>query len=270
MIATYAKRALKDKGVHGWIIVLMVAIPLGLGFMYGLMYESLFKASLYEPTASIAVSPLVHVISVANRLDAVAKMQLSLFTGSTFFFASLFASQFMKLRHKNITNRLVSMGYNKKHVYLGEGLSYFSSSFAIIGVYQVAFVHWHRLSLSFTPKMWIGFLGLMVLQAAFASAYALFALGVFRTEKVFALYHFLPAFIISFLGGAFFPVDQVGNGGVYEWMPTYHLNRIYDEIYTLGQFDLNMLSLPYVVLTLSVAILTAIGYTQFKLEEVAS
>lgn len=271
MTLTYIKSAFKNKTQQGHLIALILAMPLIFGFAYGLMYQALFAStSATSQAAQNILSSVVTVLTIKNPLSAIGKMQLSVFTGCTFFIVSLFASQFVKNRRHQFTNRLVAMGYHKRHVFLGEGLSYFFISLLIITCFNVLFIFWHHLSVSTDPKVILTFLALVVAQALFATAYALFALGTFKTEKLFSLFHFLPAFVIAFLGGSFFPVDQVATSGVYQWMPTYYLNKLYTQFYTLNTIDHTLFIKAMGAFGVCTFLLIAIGYRLFKLEEVAS
>lgn len=271
MTKLYLKSALKNKKMQFGFIIIILALPLVFGYGYGLMYESLFKASTPQvPFETPLRNAVITVLTPPNVLSPIAKMQLSVFTGMTFFLVSFFAAKFVKNRRSQFTNRLVAMGYTKKQVFLGEGISYFLVSTLMIGAFNVLFSIIHKVSLASDAKSYILFGVLILSQGLFSSAYALFALGIFKTEKSFALFHFLPAFIISFIGGAFFPVEQISNGGFYEWMPTYQLNKIYEDWYVFNSFEMGNLWIAFGILGLASFILLGIGYRTFKLEEVGT
>lgn len=271
MTTCYLKSALKNKWMQMGFIIIIIVLPLVFGYGYGLMYESLFKASSPQMALETPLrAEIITVLTPPNTLSPIAKMQLSVFTGMTFFFVSFFAAKFVKNRRNQFTNRLVAMGYTKKQVFLGEGISYFIVSTLMIGAFNLVFSVMHKVSLAQDFKTLLLFGVLILLQGLFSSAYALFALGVFKSEKTFSLFHFLPAFIISFLGGAFFPVEQISNGGLYEWMPTYHLNKIYEDWYVFNSFENGSMWIAFGILGLASLILLGLGYRSFKLEEVGT
>lgn len=267
----YFKLALKNKLQQWYLIALIVALPIIFGTAYGIMYQNLFATtSASSQNTPTLFHSVVTILSIPNPLNAIGKMQLSVFTGCTFFIVSLFASQFVKNRKNQFTNRLVAMGYQKKNVFFGEGISYFIISLIVVIAFNALFMIWHGITLPQNIETNGRFFVLLILQGLFASAYALFALGTFKNEKVFSLFHFLPAFVIAFLGGSFFPVDQVATSGLYEWMPTYYLNKIYTQFYTLNIIDGPLFTKAVMAFAFCILLLTVIGYRLFQLEEVAS
>lgn len=269
MTRCYLKSALKNKRLQMGFIAIFIALPLVFGYGYGLMYESLFKTSSPQVAIESTVNTeRITVLTPANQLSAIAQMQLSVFSGMSFFLVSFFAAKFVKGRRNQMTNRLVAMGYTKRNVFLGEGISFLLVSTFMVAAYHFIFSWIHQVNFSVDLISIIQFFLLIILQALFATSYSLFALGVFKTEKNFSLFHFLPAFVISFLGGAFFPVEQVSNGGIYQWMPTYHLNKVYESWYIFNSFEKQPLGMTFGVLMIASVLFLVVGYKSFKLEEV--
>ena len=262
---TYTVSAILNRIQNSWLIGILIIVPLLLGTLYGVMYDAILDIGM--PTLSstgLIKSGLVEVVLIENLLSSTAKMQLSVFTGMTFFLVSGFAAIFVKNRKSNMTHRLIAMGYEDKHVFIGEGLSYLLSSIAVASGFNALFMVINNISMQLDPLLWLQLFAIVLVQALFATAYALLALGLFKEEKAFSYYHFLPAFVISFLGGAFFPVDQVSSSGLYQWMPNYQLNQLYFDFYTLKTIESTASLLP---LILFAVIFSAIGYNCFSLKE---
>ena len=94
------------------------------------------------------------------------------------------------------------------------------------------------------------------------------ALGLFKKEKTFSIYHFYPAFVLSFLGGAMFPVDQMSSGGLYEFMPNHMLMTAYRTLYRQELLDAqNYLQMGLLLLGFALAF-AVIGRIKFTLKEV--
>lgn len=262
---TYIVSAIINRIQNSWLIVVLIFVPLVLGTLYGVMYDSILDVSIPILTDSgLESSGLVEVIAIDHLLSSTAKMQLSVLTGMTFFLVSGFAALFVKHRKAHMSHRLIAMGYENQHVFIGEGLSYLLASILIITGFNVLFIVINQIPMDLEPLLWVQFFSLILVQAFFATAYALLALGLFKDEKTFSYFHFLPAFIISFLGGAFFPVDQISNSGLYEWMPNYQLNQLYFNFYSLKSIESTISYLPLIIAAL---IFTAIGYKYFSLKE---
>lgn len=253
---------------HPGILLLMVLLPLVMGSLYGIMYQQLLNtgAEALPAGTHLASSGLVKLLEAPPALSSSATMQLSVFSGLTFFLVSFWVYRFIRRRAQHMTHRLIAIGYSEKHVFWGEAITYLAGSFTVIVIFHLSFLWVNGLPL---PSALGQFIGLMGLQSIFASAYALMALGLFRKEKTFNLYHFYPALVLSFLGGAMFPVEAVSTGGLYEYMPTYLILSSYRTLYTQQAMSIgDFLSLSGILLGFAL-VFVWIGRMRFILREVS-
>lgn len=265
----YLKSALKQRAYDWPIILVLTVLPLVMGALYGVMYQGFFQTGAGVLASNNDLSSIVKIISARLQLSSMGIMQLSVFSGLSYFLASAFAAHFINQRSVKHHHRLLSMGYQKKHIFLGEGISYFVVSFGICTGFHLIYMGYLQLYVGFSLLQWL-WLGLGILaQSLVGTSYALMALGCFRSAKTFSLFHFLPAFILAFLGGAMFPVDQIASSGIYEFMPTYIMNQFYRVLFTLAEVPYAQLFWNLVPLSLFCVSFIAIGYSQFTLKEVA-
>lgn len=286
----YTLTTLKHLLKYPYIWVAQVALSLALGGMYGLLYRSFFAsgAEIVEPTTSVSGNgileslggaEILEILPLLKTLGSIPTMQLSLFTGLTFFLSAFAVGQFIHHRDKRCHYRLIAMGYTNGQVFWGEGLAYWILNCGMTVLFHLAFIALNPevsglISAFQETAGTLGIAGIIgalaaitLLQSALAAGYSLMFLGLSRSQKFFTQFYFLPAFLMAFLGGAMFPMSRLSASGLYEWMPSYILGQHYSALYT-GRFTIGVetLSQGMVLLALATA-LTLIGRWQFRLQD---
>lgn len=270
MTFRYAGQVIKHLSHYPALWLSLIMLPLVLGGMYGLLYRSLFSTGIDQmvsaPTGQF--SGLIHIIQGMPVLSSVATMQLSVFTGLSFFLSSFGVAMFIKHREKHLAKRLITMGFSDGHVFWGEACAYLLFNVVVVSMFNVAFYLLNGLFNQALPALLQGIIIMILIQSVVGAGYALAFLGWVKKESTFSMFHFIPAFVIAFIGGAMFPVAQVSSGGLYEWMPTFVLTTFYTGIYegwlTFGPKECLQCA---AVLGLGI-LMTVIGRLKFSLKEV--
>ncbi len=271
MTFRYAGQVIKHLSHYPMLWSSLVILPLVLGTMYGLLYRSLFSTGLDQMTAvkTSQLSNLIHVIQGGQVLSSVATMQLSVFTGLSFFLSSFGVAMFIKYREKNLAKRLITMGFSDGHVFWGEACAYLLFNVVVVSVFNGVFYCLNGLYNQTLPGLFLGVIIMIFIQSVVGAGYGLLFLGWIKKESTFSLFHFIPAFVLSFIGGAMFPVAQVSSEGLYQWMPTYVLSTFYTGIYE-GRLAFEQKEWFQCAAVLGLGILlTVIGRLKFSLKEVA-
>ena len=233
-----------------------------------MLFRSGAVATGLASSAAEGLSPLISVVPIVRIISGVGAMQLSVFTGLTFFLSAFGVGVFLSQREKRCHWRLIAMGYSSGQVFWGEGLAYLAINGLMIGGFHGVFALLYPEFMPVGMTQTLALLGLMTLQSLLAAGYALMFLGLSRSQKTFSQFYFAPAFVLSFLGGAMFPVDRLAGSGLYEWMPNYVLSTQYTAIFE-GRLVLDGYGLlQWGALLGAALLLTLVGRWRFKLEEV--
>lgn len=269
---TYSWAVFKHLLKYPYIWAAFVGLSFAMGGMYGLLYRELFATgigtgSLTQGGLSV-LSERIHVIPVLRVLGGTGVMQLNVFTGLTFFLSAFGVGIFLNHREKRCHWRLIAMGYTRGQVFWGEGLAYFGINLLMVSTFNGIFSMIHSAYMPTNLTSVASLIGVIFIQSLLATGYVLMFLGLCRSQKTFSQFYFVPAFILSFLGGAIFPVDRIAGSGLYEWMPNYVLSTHYAALYEGRLFMDTHRWMQWGAMLGIALILAGIGRWRFRLEEV--
>ena len=271
-VLTYSWAVFKHLLKYPYIWAAFVGLSFAMGGMYGLLYRQLFATGITAGPVTTSglseFSELIRVVPVLRVLGSTGVMQLNVFTGLTFFLSSFGVGIFLNHREKRCHWRLITMGYTSGQVFWGEGLAYFGINVLMVGAFHGVFSMMHADYMPTGISAVASLIGVMLIQSILATGYVLMFLGICRSQKTFSQFYFVPAFILSFLGGAIFPVDRIAGSGIYEWMPNYVLSTHYTALYE-GRLVMDThLLIRWGAMLGFALVLTLIGRFRFRLEEV--
>ena len=271
-VLTYSWAVFKHLLKYPYVWAAFVGLSFAMGGMYGLLYRELFATGIaggiVNTSGNSALNELIRVVPVLRVLGGTGVMQLNVFTGLTFFLSAFGVGIFLNHREKRCHWRLITMGYTSGQVFWGEGLAYFGINVLMVsafhGVFSIIYTAYMPTNLAAIASL----IGVMLIQSMLATGYVLMFLGLCRSQKTFSQFYFVPAFILSFLGGAIFPVDRIAGSGLYEWMPNYVLSTHYTALYEGRLFMDTHRWMQWGVMLGIALTLAGIGRWRFRLEEV--
>ncbi|HOZ11634.1 MAG TPA: ABC transporter permease [Thermotogota bacterium] len=232
-------------------------------------YQWQFRASVFLGSEAESFQKVWETFAARPLFREIAREDIRVLSTIEYFLISLFAAfgfmfstEFLRDREQKLLARAFMAGIGKSTLYWSNFLSNFIIFFAGILVYfAIVFGLILRSSIAIVP-----FFGIAALQALVVSAFQSLAGGLFKTNKT-GLAFILPAlFVMLYLGGAFYSVNQEPTmEKIANFLPNYQLFKLYEGL-VLGH-PYQEASRAFILLAVS-TVMAFIGWFAFTKKEV--
>lgn len=232
-----------------------------------LLEEYLAKLNTDLSTMSYSRKPIpqpqITMFDQGPQLKSRSYMLMTCFIALSLFIAIHFASLFLKEKALQVYRRLASMPTSPRRIFFGSVTSIYLITFVIcLLYYQIGLK-----GIAQEPLGLVSMLLMAMLQAFVIAGFYAFFIGFFSKERTLKLYSIVIFFVISFLGGSFYPIEQFENARKIALLtPNYNLFKILESLIqtqSLTGYEINALSLLAVSM-----VMMLIGALTFKLQEV--